>query len=159
MGHDAEAAAAVGAGEDVDLVDALEQRDPCAGFFGQPFRVAILAVGSGRRNGAHHLLSASGSRTQDAVVAQQVLAEGWDLGGQPTHELIRGEEYVGLARLLRLGQLVGDAAVPCLRELGVGVRRTRHVSTQPLPTTNVEAVDRDTRVDREAVGLGDVRGL
>ena len=56
------------------------------------------------------------------MVAQQVLARRWDLGSQPADELVGCEEDVGLARPLGLGQLVGDAAVASLRELGVGVR-------------------------------------
>jgi hypothetical protein len=89
---------------------------------------------------------------EDAVVADEVEARGWNEGSEFLHELQRRKKQVrGPVRPGRL-EREGERVLVHHPELARGERRTNHVSAQMLEPVALIRLDAVRRVERESAG-------
>ena len=93
-------ATAIGTDREVELIRALQETGPARGVGQEGERLGVgLGCAFGRRLwAANHQRSVAGRRSGDAVVADEILPGGGNLGDKPADERERGRRQAGLGR-------------------------------------------------------------
>ena len=107
--------------------------------------------------GGNDAMAQAGGRGEDSVVADEMEVRGWNLPGEATDQLHRGEDDAALRRSSGTSEPQTDAVFLERFELRLGERRSGDIGAELFAASAIAGFDANAGVHLEAIGVARLR--